>query len=129
MLQKLKILVDFDDNGYLLQIFTKPVQVRILYIQFVNRDRRDQLFSFFCRIIIRERHISLDFHMFSYYRSCSIYFLLFSIDSLVKTIVFSEVCFKNHLFSKKALVFKKVCSKNRSFSKKTLVFSSSFKQF
>ena len=26
-LQKLKILVDFDDNGYLLQIFTKPVQV------------------------------------------------------------------------------------------------------
>lgn len=44
MLQKLKILVDFDDNGYLLQIFTKPVQVRILYIQFINRDRRVQLF-------------------------------------------------------------------------------------
>jgi hypothetical protein len=26
-LQKLKILVDYDDDGYLLQIFTKPVQV------------------------------------------------------------------------------------------------------
>ena len=28
MLQKLKILIDYDDNGYLLQIFTKPVQVQ-----------------------------------------------------------------------------------------------------
>jgi len=28
IIKKLKILVDFDDNGYLLQIFTKPVQDR-----------------------------------------------------------------------------------------------------
>lgn len=27
-LQKLKILVDYDDKGYLLQIFTKPVEDR-----------------------------------------------------------------------------------------------------
>lgn len=26
-LQKLKILIDYDDDGYLLQIFTKPLQV------------------------------------------------------------------------------------------------------
>jgi 4-hydroxyphenylpyruvate dioxygenase len=28
VIEKLHILVDFDDNGYLLQIFSKPVQVR-----------------------------------------------------------------------------------------------------
>ena len=28
MLQKLKILIDYDDDGYLLQIFSKPVQDR-----------------------------------------------------------------------------------------------------
>ncbi len=27
-LQELKILIDYDDNGYLLQIFTKPMQDR-----------------------------------------------------------------------------------------------------
>ncbi len=26
ILEKLNILVDYDDNGYLLQLFTKPVQ-------------------------------------------------------------------------------------------------------
>ena len=74
MLQKLKILVDFDDNGYLLQIFTKPVQVRILYIQFINRDGQNQLFSF-CWIIIREGPISLDF---SYVLISSFMFYLFT---------------------------------------------------
>jgi len=37
-LQKLKILVDFDGNGYLLQIFTKPCQDRpTLFIEIIQR--------------------------------------------------------------------------------------------
>jgi 4-hydroxyphenylpyruvate dioxygenase-like putative hemolysin len=40
-LQKLKILVDYDDDGYLLQIFTKPVQV------LADRDiKRDMVKAF-----------------------------------------------------------------------------------
>ncbi|CAF98530.1 unnamed protein product, partial [Tetraodon nigroviridis] len=38
VLQKLKILVDFDDNGYLLQIFTKPMQDRpTLFLEVIQR--------------------------------------------------------------------------------------------
>ncbi|XP_015239152.1 4-hydroxyphenylpyruvate dioxygenase [Cyprinodon tularosa] len=38
-LQKLKILVDFDDKGYLLQIFTKPVQDRpTLFLEVIQRN-------------------------------------------------------------------------------------------
>jgi len=38
MLQKLKILVDYDDNGYLLQIFTQPVQDRpTVFIEIIQR--------------------------------------------------------------------------------------------
>ncbi|XP_063812266.1 4-hydroxyphenylpyruvate dioxygenase isoform X2 [Pseudophryne corroboree] len=38
VLQELKILVDFDDNGYLLQIFTKPVQDRpTLFLEVIQR--------------------------------------------------------------------------------------------
>jgi 4-hydroxyphenylpyruvate dioxygenase len=38
MLQKLKILIDYDDEGYLLQIFTKPVQDRpTLFIEIIQR--------------------------------------------------------------------------------------------
>ena len=117
MLQKLKILVDFDDNGYLLQIFTKPVQVRILYIQFINRDRQVQLFSF-CWIIIREGPISLDF---SYVLISSFMFYLFTSflnQQFSKNYRFSEVCLKIISSVKKTTVFQKVCSKNRSFSKK-----------
>jgi len=37
-LQKLKILIDYDDNGYLLQIFTKPVQDRpTVFIEIIQR--------------------------------------------------------------------------------------------
>uniref|UniRef100_A0A914C315 4-hydroxyphenylpyruvate dioxygenase n=1 Tax=Acrobeloides nanus TaxID=290746 RepID=A0A914C315_9BILA len=37
-LQKLHILVDFDDNGYLLQIFTKPCQDRpTLFLEIIQR--------------------------------------------------------------------------------------------
>jgi len=37
-IQKLKILIDYDDNGYLLQIFTKPVQDRpTVFIETIQR--------------------------------------------------------------------------------------------
>ena len=37
-LKRLKILVDFDDNGYLLQIFTKPMQDRpTLFLEVIER--------------------------------------------------------------------------------------------
>ncbi|XP_068600804.1 4-hydroxyphenylpyruvate dioxygenase [Brachionichthys hirsutus] len=37
-LQELKILVDFDDNGYLLQIFTKPMQDRpTVFLEVIQR--------------------------------------------------------------------------------------------
>ena len=37
-LQDLKILVDFDDKGYLLQIFTKPMQDRpTLFLEVIQR--------------------------------------------------------------------------------------------
>lgn len=36
--QELKILVDYDDNGYLLQIFTKPVQDRpTVFLEVIQR--------------------------------------------------------------------------------------------
>uniref|UniRef100_A0A0K0DZN4 4-hydroxyphenylpyruvate dioxygenase n=1 Tax=Strongyloides stercoralis TaxID=6248 RepID=A0A0K0DZN4_STRER len=39
VLQKLNILIDFDDNGYLLQIFTKPVQDRpTLFLEIIQRE-------------------------------------------------------------------------------------------
>ncbi|TWW74113.1 4-hydroxyphenylpyruvate dioxygenase [Takifugu flavidus] len=38
VLQKLRILVDFDDKGYLLQIFTKPMQDRpTLFLEVIQR--------------------------------------------------------------------------------------------
>lgn len=37
-IQELKILVDYDDNGYLLQIFTKPVQDRpTVFLEVIQR--------------------------------------------------------------------------------------------
>ncbi|KAL9646646.1 hypothetical protein ABK040_010758 [Willaertia magna] len=39
LIQKLKILVDFDENGYLLQIFTKPVEDRpTLFYEIIQRN-------------------------------------------------------------------------------------------
>lgn len=38
MLEKLSILIDYDDNGYLLQIFTKPMQDRpTLFLEVIQR--------------------------------------------------------------------------------------------
>ncbi|XP_056319264.1 4-hydroxyphenylpyruvate dioxygenase [Danio aesculapii] len=39
VLEELKILVDYDDNGYLLQIFTKPVQDRpTVFLEVIQRN-------------------------------------------------------------------------------------------
>ena len=54
-LQELKILIDYDDNGYLLQIFTKPVQDRpTVFIEVIQRHNHQggnqglvYIFSFF----------------------------------------------------------------------------------
>ena len=41
-LEKLKILVDFDDNGYLLQLFTKPLQDRpTFFIEIIERHNHN----------------------------------------------------------------------------------------
>ena len=46
-LQKLKILVDFDDNGYLLQIFTKLCQDRpTLFLEVIQRHNHEVGVSF-----------------------------------------------------------------------------------
>jgi 4-hydroxyphenylpyruvate dioxygenase len=38
VIEKLNILVDYDDKGYLLQIFTKPVEDRpTLFYEFIQR--------------------------------------------------------------------------------------------
>jgi len=38
VLRKLKILVDYDDKGYLLQIFTKPIEDRpTLFLEVIQR--------------------------------------------------------------------------------------------
>ncbi len=41
-LQKLKILIDYDDDGYLLQIFTKPLQDRpTVFIEIIQRNNHN----------------------------------------------------------------------------------------
>lgn len=38
LLERLNILIDYDDNGYLLQIFTKPMQDRpTLFLEVIQR--------------------------------------------------------------------------------------------
>uniref|UniRef100_A0A672YLG3 4-hydroxyphenylpyruvate dioxygenase n=1 Tax=Sphaeramia orbicularis TaxID=375764 RepID=A0A672YLG3_9TELE len=47
-LQELKILVDYDDNGYLLQIFTKPVQDRpTVFLEVIQRHNHQVRFQSF----------------------------------------------------------------------------------
>ena len=39
ILEELQILVDYDDNGYLLQLFTKPVEDRpTLFYEIIQRE-------------------------------------------------------------------------------------------
>lgn len=45
VIRKLKILVDFDDKGYLLQIFTKPLQDRPTVFMEVIQRRNHQGFG------------------------------------------------------------------------------------
>lgn len=50
-LQELKILVDFDEKGYLLQIFTKPVQDRpTVFLEVIQRHNH----QVGCRIALRK---------------------------------------------------------------------------
>lgn len=45
VLQKLRILVDYDENGYLLQIFSKPCQDRpTLFIETIQRKNHSVRF-------------------------------------------------------------------------------------
>ena len=47
-LEKLNILIDYDDNGYLLQIFTKPMQDRpTLFLEVIQRHNHSVSRSFF----------------------------------------------------------------------------------
>jgi len=48
--QELKIVVDYDDNGYLLQIFTKPVQVSPHWL---NRVRKKKITASLCSLPVR----------------------------------------------------------------------------
>jgi len=42
LLQRLSILIDFDENGYLLQLFTKPLLDRpTVFIEIIQRDNFD----------------------------------------------------------------------------------------
>ena len=46
-LQRLSILIDYDDNGYLLQIFTRPMQDRpTLFIEIIQRRNHQVSFEF-----------------------------------------------------------------------------------
>jgi hypothetical protein len=65
-LQELKILVDYDDNGYLLQIFTKPVQVSPHRLNRVIKKKITKLVYFdgyypgsVAKFIVPERGIKL----------------------------------------------------------------------
>lgn len=50
ILQELKILIDYDENGYLLQIFTKNMQDRpTLFLEVIQR--RNHNVSFISRVI------------------------------------------------------------------------------
>jgi 4-hydroxyphenylpyruvate dioxygenase len=41
-IKSLKILVDFDDKGYLLQLFSKPLEDRpTLFLEFIQRHNND----------------------------------------------------------------------------------------
>ncbi|KAJ2645337.1 hypothetical protein GGH99_008301 [Coemansia sp. RSA 1285] len=62
MLEKLHILVDFDDQGYLLQIFTKPLEDRpTIFLEFIQRHNHQGFgagnFSQLFKAIEREQEI------------------------------------------------------------------------
>jgi len=55
VLQKLNILIDYDDNGYLLQIFSKPCQDRpTLFLETIQRRNHQVRFYLFNKIILND---------------------------------------------------------------------------
>ena len=59
-IQKLKILIDYDDNGYLLQIFTKPVQDRpTVFIEIIQRHNHQVFIIFFFHMIVNDNKIDI----------------------------------------------------------------------
>jgi 4-hydroxyphenylpyruvate dioxygenase len=55
-LQNLRILIDYDDNGYLLQIFTKPVEDRpTLFWEIIQRKNHQVSFYYFILIYLNLR--------------------------------------------------------------------------
>ena len=54
MLEKLNILVDFDENGYLLQIFTKIMQDRpTLFLEVIQRHNHQVRFHIILSLVAR----------------------------------------------------------------------------
>uniref|UniRef100_A0A1I7XST6 4-hydroxyphenylpyruvate dioxygenase n=1 Tax=Heterorhabditis bacteriophora TaxID=37862 RepID=A0A1I7XST6_HETBA len=52
-IQKLHILVDFDENGYLLQIFSKPCEDRpTLFLEIIQRHNHQMRFLLFCSLVL-----------------------------------------------------------------------------
>jgi 4-hydroxyphenylpyruvate dioxygenase len=68
VLQKLGVLIDYDDKGYLLQLFTKPVEDRpTLFIEIIQRNNHDGFgvgnfrALFQCIYLEQERRGNVDF--------------------------------------------------------------------
>lgn len=64
--QELKILVDYDDNGYLLQIFTKPVQDRpTVFLEVIQRHNHQVRAPPYhiLNTVIHYTHVSAGFHL------------------------------------------------------------------
>lgn len=60
-LQKLQILVDFDENGYLLQIFAKPCQDRpTLFLEIIQRHNHHVIFFFLNNCNSKSLHMMLN---------------------------------------------------------------------
>ena len=65
-LQELRILVDYDENGYLLQIFTKCMQDRpTLFLEVIQRHNRNvsqlvyTLILFVCFVALRPKSAAM----------------------------------------------------------------------
>lgn len=70
VLQKLKILIDYDENGYLLQIFTKNMQDRpTLFIEVIQRHNHNVILVFLKKIQFLLRfNIVLSFYRWTFFQ-------------------------------------------------------------
>lgn len=84
-IQELKILVDFDDNGYLLQIFTKPVQDRpTVFLEVIQRHNHQ------VRAALDKQSLEMHYKVYSAY-DCSIRCrirLSFSVNTVMCVVYF-----------------------------------------